>query len=195
MLKSWRIWLKMIWPWLLAGVFVQSIAASKQNGDVSAQLRDLNHGYGQLFDTASGLQHVNKILYVKFESNKVEAVIDDISEYSEVLAGQLKTLVKDYPALRIDDTGLSEMEARKRDAVNKDRIKSLAPVVGQTGKDFERTLLLTQSGALNQLRFLARVIQEEEKDENRRNFLKDVANHFDELYDRVVKLLHSEYFC
>jgi hypothetical protein len=157
--------------------------------------RVLSQGYAQLYEAASGLQHVKKLLYVQFESEKVGAMIEDISKYGEKLAGQLERLVANYPGLRIDDTGLPEMEIKKRKAAQWDRTFSLVPIVGQTGKEFERTLLLTQSGALNQLRFLAEVMHDSEKDDNRKAFLREVKQGFDSLYDKVVKLLNDEYFC
>lgn len=90
---------------------------------------------------------------------------------------------------------MPEMEKKKRQASQWDRAFSLAPIVGQTGKDFERTLLLTQSGALNQLCFLTEVMQDSEKSDTRKAFLTKVKQGFDGLYDKVVKLLNDEYFC
>lgn len=173
----------------------QRQAESTAAESIQAKNRSLSYGYAQLYEVASGLKHVNKLLYVKYESDKVEAVINDISKYGEKLAGQLEKLAADYPALKIDDTGLPAMETKKRKASQWDRVLSLAPIVRQTGKDFERTLLLTQSGALNQLRFLAEVMHESEKDHNRKALLTEVKQRFDGLYDKVVKLLNEEYFC
>ena len=154
----------------------------------------VNHGYGQLYQSASGLKHVNKLLYVKFESDAVEKVLDGMSAYCAKLAGELEELAAKDRAMRIDRTGLPSLTERARDSSNRERLKSLAPIVGSTGKDFERTYLLTQSGALNQLRHLARVTRAAEKDPERKAFLTKVGRDLDEQYRKVVKLLDAEYF-
>jgi nicotinamide riboside kinase len=83
------------------------------------------------------------------------------------------------------------MERRKRDSVNIERLKDL---LGETGKHFERLLLLSQSGAHNQTRHLARVMVEAETREDRKAFWQEVQRQFDENYQNVVELLESEYF-
>lgn len=65
---------------------------------------------------------------------------------------------------------------------------------GASGADFERTLLFTLSGGLNQFRHLARVMAEEERSEQRREFLKTAEARMDELYNAMLKLLSERYY-
>lgn len=155
----------------------------------------LSEGYSQLYDSASGLAYLDEFLVLKFESKATDAVITDIAEYAATLKGQLEQLAKDYPSLSLDDDGLPVLEKRTRSAVQQDRIVSLAPLVGRTGANFERTLLLTQSGALNQLRFLTQITAEAEKSAERRAFLNEAKQTFARLYGEVVQLLNEQYFC
>jgi hypothetical protein len=78
-----------------------------------AKNQELSYGYGQLYRTVSGLKHVDKILYVKVESSKVGALIEDISGYAKHVAEQLERLDHQYPSLSTHDSGLPTLE-RKR---------------------------------------------------------------------------------
>ena len=171
------------------------VAAERLSDSEEAKNRELSHGYGQLYKTASGLKHLKKTLVVKVESEKVSSLIDDISEYAEKLSGQLEKMDRDYPSLRIDDPGLPELEMKRRKAVVWDEIFIMAPIVGKTGKDFERTLLLSQAGVLNNSRFLAQVIKDAEKSDARRAFAQEAHTRLNGLYQRIVRLLEQDYFC
>jgi hypothetical protein len=156
--------------------------------------RVLSQGYAQLYDAAKGLRWLDEFLAVKFESEPTRKVIGDLARYSTELKAQLDDLVARYPSLSLDDDGLPLMERNKRKAQQADRAKTLAPLVGAHGADFERTLLLTESGALNQLRFLAGAIADAETNPSRREFALGVQRRFDELYLEVVKLLDQRFF-
>lgn len=155
----------------------------------------LSEGYSQLYDSASGLRYLDEFLALKFESDATNAVITDLAEYATTLKGQLEQLGKDYPSLSLEDDGLPVLDKKTREIGQKERLKSLAPVVGSSGVEFERTLLLTQSGALNQLRYLSQAIAEAEKSAERKAFMGDVQQNFDRLYNDVVGLLNKKYFC
>jgi hypothetical protein len=161
----------------------------------SAKNKELSYGYGQLYKTASGMKHVKTALHVKVVSRTVTALVEDISNYTEKLTGQLEQLDSDYPALRIDDPGLPELEIKRRKAVVWDQVFLMAPIQGKTGKAFERALLLSQAGVLNNLRFLTQVIKDDEKSNQRKTFLTEAHARLDDLYQRVVDLLEREYFC
>ena len=161
----------------------------------SAKNKELSYGYGQLYKTASGLKHVKTALHMKVESRTINALVADISGYAEQLTGQLEKLDRDYPALRIDVPGLPELEVKRRKAVVWDQVFLMAPIEGKTGKAFERALLLSQAGVLNNLRFLTQVIKDDEKSNPRKTFLTEAHTRLDDLYQRVVNLLEREYFC
>lgn len=161
----------------------------------SSKNRELSYGYGQLYKTASGLKHVKTALHVKVASHTINALVEDISNYAEKLTGQLEQLDRDYPALRIDDPGLPELEMKRRRAVVWDQVFLMAPIEGKTGKAFERALLLSQAGVLNNLRFLAQVIKDDEKSNQRKAFLTEAHTRLDDLYQRVVNVLERDYFC
>lgn len=182
---------------LLGGLLTGSmpITGANVNGATQEQNRVLSQGYSQLYQMLSGMQHLNKANYLKVESDKVEAMNEAIASSAAAVVDQLEKLAEDYPSLTIKDTGLPELEQKKRRAIRMDRIRDLAPIVGRTGKDYERTLLVIEAGLLNSARFLAEVIKEEERDEKRAEMMARTKERFDGLFNRILKLLEQDYFC
>lgn len=170
-------------------------ASSRETDDTREENRVLSQGYAQLHQMAGGLSHLNKVNYVKVESDTIEAMNESIASTAGWLKDQLEELAERYPSLDISDTGLPEIEKKKRRAIRWDRFADLAPIVGRTGKDYERTLLVTEIGLLNSVRFLLEVIAEEEKNEQRKALLTKARARFDDLFNRAVKLLEKHYFC
>ncbi len=154
----------------------------------------LNGGYSLLYSAVSGLRFSDDLLLVKFESERLNKVIKDVSTTADKMRSDLQRIAKDYPAVQIDRQPLPAIEVETRNAVNKDRLLSIAPVVGQSGPAFERTLLLSSSGALDQTRFLCQVMAESEPDPNLKRFLLDSEKQFARLYDQVVLLLNQVHF-
>ncbi|MEO5733140.1 MAG: hypothetical protein ABIN96_08795 [Rubrivivax sp.] len=167
-------------------------ANSSQTGD--AQLDKLNQGYSLLQQNAAGLKLADKILLIKFESDRTHQVVTAISDYAGRLEKQLDELPARYPSIRVDLQPLPEIEKRKQAAANRERVLSLAPVVGRTGPDFERTLLLTLSGALNQMRFLTQLMAEQERNTGRAALLNGSHDQLQQLYQQTLKLLSEQYY-
>jgi len=179
---------------MMVVMIVPGIVFAEDELSGADQLRVLNEGYSMLYASASGLSNVDKAFLIKFESDATESVVTDASNYMGELAANLEQLATDYPSLRLDLQPLPAIERKKQSAATAARIKSFAPIVGRTGPNFERTLLLTLSGGLNQLRHLARVMAAEEREQNRQKLLENAEQRMDGLYNRMVKLLNDEYY-
>lgn len=171
-----------------------SSTASEQQTTNSKKRQQLNYGYAQLYETADGLGWLDEGLLLKQES-------DTVGDYAKRLANEMKTMQQELdklnseiPAMQVDNNGLPEMEKRKRAMAQSERLKDLAPFIGQTGKQFERTLLLSLSGALNQTRYLIRVMAEDETVPPLKQFLDKWRQRTDQLYQRDVKILNKYYF-
>ena len=139
-------------------------ASNDGNGESSENDRDnefLNDGYSLLYQTVSGLRFSDDLLLVKSESDTVQKVEENIADTASDMRGELEQLAENYPAIDLERAPLPEIEVKKRSAVNNDRLASIAPLVGRSGPAFERTLLLSNSGALNQTSFLCNVMAEE----------------------------------
>ena len=167
---------------------------SPNNDENSRDNEFLNDGYSLLYQAVSGLRFSDDLLLVKSESDTVKNVEENIADTASTMRGELEQLAEDYPAIDIERSPLPEIEVKKRSAVSKDRLLSFAPLVGRSGPAFERTLLLSNSGALNQTSFLCKVMAEKEPDEQLRKYLEQCEQRFSDLYDEVVVLLNKEYF-
>ncbi|MEO5733141.1 MAG: hypothetical protein ABIN96_08800 [Rubrivivax sp.] len=193
-------WLRALLLPLFAVAMLAGCATPGAGAGVSpkpAQARDnalLNDGYSLLYEGVSGLRFSDDLLLVKFESDRLERVIKSVSSGASKLRADLQRIAKDYPAVQIDRKPLPEIEVEKRSAVNKDRLLSIAPLTGQGGPGFERTLLLSTSGALNQMQFLCQVMAEAEPDPNLRRFLTEAEQGFAKQYESVVELLNEVHF-
>jgi hypothetical protein len=189
------------WALALAGMLAAGPAAgeegdSKGKGkkkDILPQ-RELNYGYASLYNAAKGLRHSDKILLIKFESEAVQAVMSKLSESMGRIAQRLEELAKGDPRVKLDNDGQTEIENRKRDAVTRARLLSFKPITGRTGANFERTLLLSESGALNQLQHLVAELDKADPDPQRSAVLKEIHAEVSGLYDDVVDLLNRQYF-
>ena len=152
----------------------------------------VSEGYTLMYDAASKLKFGDELLLVKIEADPVDEFISDISTYAGDLQGQFEELAERDPVVKLDLELLPAMEVMTRDSVTGERVPDL---LSRSGKDFERLLLLTQSGALNQSRHLARVMVDTETDPERKALWQEIQARLDHLYDRTVSLLEQDYFC
>tara|TARA_R100001460_G_scaffold9690_3_gene23106 strand:+ start:3595 stop:4260 length:666 start_codon:yes stop_codon:yes gene_type:complete len=183
---------------ILAALMLQGCATpdtSHADEQASAsQRKELNEGYSLLYDAVSGIQNMDKLLYAKVESDRVEKTITDISDYATKLTRDLERITEEFPAIKIDLKPLPELEAKKRELQSSANLKDLAPVIGKTGHVFERRLLLSLSGLLDQLKFQAQIMSEEEPDPALKAVLADAESRFAGLYEEVVTVLNEDYF-
>jgi hypothetical protein len=162
--------------------------------DLNKQRLTLSEGYSLLYADAIALDRAELILYVKGESEEVDKMVTSLTEFGGELKRDLEKIAKDYPGVRIDLDPLPEMEKRKRLALGKDRALYFAPVIGHGGREYERTVLLAFSNAVNHERYMCQVMAEEEPVASLKKFLIDTKKRYDDLYDRTIALLDREYF-
>jgi len=193
---------------LLAGLLAGCAnlgAASKEPGvkgnadqakapELSKQRWMLSEGYSMLYTDASHLDLAELVLYVKVESDAVDKVVTDVAEAGGQLKKDLERIARDYPGVRIDLDPLPELEKRKRSAIAKDRARYFAPVIGHSGREYERTVLIGYVNGINHERHLCQVMAEAEPDASLKKFLLDAEKRYDALYDRITALLDKEYF-
>lgn len=154
----------------------------------------LSEGYSMLYTDASKINYLDLVLYVKKDSKEFDSVVNDIAAYGADFAEQLKRAAKQYPGVRIDLDPLPEMENRKRAAIARDRLVQFAPFSGHGRAEFERTLLIGLSNALNHEAHLCKVMAEEEPDPQLKALLKDADRRWTALAARALGLLEREYF-
>jgi hypothetical protein len=118
----------------------------------------------------------------------------DLVKFYQQLADTLQRLSKQYPAMRIDVTAMSEIESNERKAIGEDLAKDFAPIVGKTGVKFEREALLMFYNTLNEQRHLTGVMIGLETDPGLKKFLETTKAQLEERYAEVGALLDRHYF-
>lgn len=169
-------------------------SAAEKPLNLSQQRLLLSEGYSILYDDASNLDLVGLILYAKAESDAVDDLVTSLDDFGGKLKLDLERIARDYPGVRIDLDPLPEMEKRKRSAITTARAKYFAPLIGRSGREYERTVLLSFFNGVNHERYLCQVMAEEEPDAGLKRFLLDTEKGYSALYDRIQALLESEYF-
>jgi hypothetical protein len=109
----------------------------------NAARAQLSIGYSWLYQEAEGIPKLKWILMFKDKPEEMGRVTNDLVSYYEQLAATMQRLSKQYPAMRIDVTTMSEIESDERKAIGADLAKDFAPLIGKTGVEFEREALLT----------------------------------------------------
>jgi hypothetical protein len=166
----------------------------KPTTDKNAPRAQLSIGYSLLYQEADGIPKLKWILMFKDKADEMGRVTNDLISYYEQLAGTMRRLSKQYPAMRIDVTAMSEIEGDERKAIGEDLAKDFAPLVGKTGVKFEREALLMFYNSLNEQRHLTGVMVAHETDPGLRKFLETTKAQLDERYAKVGALLNRRYF-
>ena len=182
---------------LMISMFTATGVAAEEASKPSAaeqSRRMLNEGYSLLRRDMSRAQHADLILLVKSETDAVNTLVKAISNYSEQVTNRLDSLAAQYPAMRVDLEPLPEMEVRKRFSIGKDRAKDFLPFVGVSQHEFERTMLISLSNALNHERHLCRVMAKEEPQPELKKFLVETEKGFEKLFVQTMELLERDYF-
>jgi len=101
----------------------------------------------------------------------------------------LEEFAKHDPSIVLDDLRLPPGEAATREAIAATKQQEL---LGQTGDEFELSLLLTQTEALSYASHLAKVAAENESQPDRARALAGVSKDMEGLYHEVFGLLLSK---
>ena len=161
---------------------------------LSKERQVLSEGYSILYEDARTFDASDLVLLVKSESDAMRKLVTSVAEMGDELKKGLQSNAKDYTGVRIDLDPLPEMEKRKRMAVGMTRAKEFAPVVGKSGREYERTVLLSFANGLNHERHLCKVMAEAETDAGLKKFLLETGKKYDAHYEAVMSLLEKEYF-
>jgi len=160
-----------------------------------ASARDqLNDGYSDLYATADALSQVDRIFYVKFESDAVQRVVQDITQYNGQLAKRLSALTSDFPALDIGRQTAPPIIRAAREAQKKATLKRFAPVVGASGAAFERGILIRLLGAVDQQHYIAATLAAREPVPALSKIMGHAADRYAGLYDEIDTLLKARFY-
>jgi hypothetical protein len=180
---------------LLACNLLPGAAQAAAAADISsAERAQLSIGYSLLYQEADGIPKLKWILMFKDKPEQMGRLSNDLVGYYQQLADTMRRLSKQYPAMRIDVTAMSEIESEERKAIGEDMAKDFAPVVGKTGVKFEREALLMFYDTLNEQRHLTQVMVEREPDPALKKFLETTQAQLEARYAKVGAILNRRYF-
>ena len=166
----------------------------KPRPDKNAPRAQLSIGYSLLYQEADGIPKLKWIFMFKDKPEEMGRVTNDLVSYYQQLADTMKSLSKQYPAMRIDVAAMSEIEGDERKAIGADLAKDFAPLTGKTGVEFEREALLMFYNTLNEQRHLTGVMVGLETDPGLRKFLETTKAQLEARYAKVGALLNRRYF-
>jgi hypothetical protein len=169
-------------------------AQPRPKADAQTQRQILNEGYSIFYNTVDDLSKFDLVFLVKSEAKPVNEVTTAVTEYADTLKSTLERVARDYPAVDIALDPLPVMEQRTRGGMTKDRLLSFAPGVGLTGESFDRRMLQALEGTLNNLRFMAKALADEEPEPSLKQIATTAHNRLEQLYDRVLNMLDETYF-
>lgn len=160
----------------------------------SSARSQLSIGYSLLYQEADGIPKLKWLLMFKDKHEEMGQITRELIDYYQQLAANLQRLSKEFPAVHIDTTTMSDIEAEERKALGADQAHDFAPVVGKSGVDFEREALLMFDDALNEQRHLTGAMLKLETDPALRKFLETTQQQLQVRYDKVGVLLNRQYF-
>jgi hypothetical protein len=165
----------------------QSPKAKSPSGSSAAQ-STRNNCYSLLYQLLSDQKDVSLLHFIKREQADVKSLVKKIAGNSATGAKLLEEFAKHDPSINLDDIQLPPGEAATREAIASTKKKEL---LGQTGDEFELTLLLTQTEALSYAWHLAKVAGENESQPDRASALAGVSKDMENLYHEVFAMLLS----
>src|SRR6202012_2478494 len=182
------------WVLLAACTEMHHADRSQTEREQDLSRAQLSVGYSLLYGEADGMNKLKWILRFKDKPEEVGQVINDLVAYYEQLAENLRSLSKQFPALRLDAKTMPDIVGEERKAMGAEMAKEMAPVVGKSGVEFEREALLNFRDALNEQRHLVGVMIAREKVSALKEFLETTKGQLDARYAKIEALLERRYF-
>ena len=175
---------------LVLVILVSGCALSPERRDPAPAMQgglDLrNNAYSLFYDLLQDERHLSKLLIVKRDRRELNQLVKKISQTAADAADRLKALAKSDRSLDLLSTSLPPGEAATRKAIADTKKREL---LGRSGWEFERTLLLTQMEALSYGSHLATVAAKHDANPDRSAYLSALSQSFDTLREEVARLL------
>lgn len=185
-----RATLPLLAGWLLVACVVagcQSPKAASRHGTSTQSTR--NNCYSLLHQLLNQQKDVSILRFIKPEQSDLKNLVKRIAADSATGAALLDDFARHDPSINLEDFRLPPGEESVRAAIASTDEKEL---LGQTGREFELALLLTQTQALSYGWHLAKVAAENEPDADRARALEGFSEDMQNLYNEVFALLLLE---
>jgi hypothetical protein len=161
-------------------------APSISTNPANVSLATRNNCYSLLYQLLDAQKDVSILRFIKPEQADVKALVIRIAKTSGAGAAQLKQLAAEDASISLNNLELPPGEVSTRDAIASTTKNAL---LGETGEEFELTLLLTQTEALKYAWHLADVAAKNEPQPERARTLMSLGAEMEGLYQEVFHLM------
>jgi len=166
----------------------QSPTAGSPSGSASTH-STRNNCYSLLHQLLDEQKDVSILRFIKAEHSDVKDLTKKIAAASGAGSKLLEAFARHDPSINLNDIRLPSGEAATREAIASTKKEEL---MGQTGDEFELTLLLSQSEALSYAWHLAKVASQNDSQPDRARAVAGVSQDMKNLYQEVFALLLSK---
>jgi hypothetical protein len=146
-------------------------------------------GYALLYDLLSQNAHLDKILWIKFESDDVDDIVAEIVALCAEGKLELEKFAEADDMVHLEAQPLPIIELETRSAIESETADEL---LGTSGIPFEVKLLNTQLSALRYAANLCRVLANHERDSTRNEFLADFDKRCVAMREKVFATIASK---
>lgn len=180
--------------WLVAGILTgcQSaappLAGQGAGAGAVGEQSTRDNCYSLLHQLLADEKNVDLLRFIKREESDVKKLVKRIAARSAAGSKLLEDQAELDPAIRINDISLPPGEVATRKAIASTQKKRL---LGQSGDQFELSLLLSQAQALGYASHLAKVAAETDSRPERVRALNELRADLDNLYQELFDLLLS----
>jgi hypothetical protein len=149
---------------------------------------ELSYGYARLHDLMGKLNDVDNslFLFMKGPSDPVKQLLRNIADTADHAHERIETLVEDDPTIDLDVDLSAELEQETRSAIQS---TTKSELMGAGGREFELRMLISQLESTRYGSHLAERIAEADPNEQRRDYLEQLAEQLEELRQRAFELL------
>ena len=179
----------MIKTFSLCFVLLGLIACSsvpKNSSSSPPQKNNLNEAYTTLYELASKQKDLDKIGIIKTISPEITPLLKDIAKVSGKLAKTIDAWAEQKLDVQLDHNALPQFESETRKEIE---FVTTKKIIGTSGAQLEKLLILKQNEALNYQAALCRWISQNEKNELRRETIQDFEKRLSKLNRRAFEAL------
>ena len=171
---------------LSAACFFTGCQSPKPPPGSSAAQSTRNNCYSLLHQLLQDQQNVSMLRFIKREHSDVRNLINRIATTSGASSKLLEEFARQDHSIDLKAIRLPPGETAVRKAIASTKEKE---ILGQSGNEFELTLLLTQTEALSYAWHLAKIAGQNDSQPDRARALTGVSKDMQHLYDDVFAML------
>lgn len=149
---------------------------------------EYEQGFGLVYQQASKLTNIDKLLIVKGESDAIEEVTDALAEVSASVGSKLETFAASRESIVLEKEFLPAVEAGARTRMGMDIAGEL---LFSFGCNFEQSLLFTEAVASLRMHALSREMEDRAPDDEQRELWGGIASEIEPVFERIRGLLQS----